>query len=382
MKVLRIIGLAILSSFVFGFAMQMSIPTFTVYLSQLNVPLEFIGGISLGLALSALIFRPIAAHMIHKFGATLTSLGGALISIISFLGYALFPQIIPVIFLRVLQGISVGIFTTAVPTLIAQVTPKDQLIKVMGYSSLSGAAAAAFGPFLGLYLIAGGAFNSLFMVGLLLNGVALMFMLPLFKVNPQEDNLDEKPQGSSNIFKSEALFPSIVIGVMMFVQSGIMAFISLHGKVMGLDNIGFYFIFNFVGLIFSRLTTTWLTQKLSLKLIILIHGLILASSMYALSVSSTLTAWAIIAVTLGYAFNVLFVILNTMALKNISHTLKGKANALFFGAIDMGFFMGGLIWGILAKASSIAFVYQIGSGLLLLLTFSVMFFIQQRKIKF
>jgi len=382
MKVFRIIGLAILSSFVFGFAMQMSIPTFTVYLSQLNVPLEFIGGISLGLALSALIFRPIAAHMIHKFGATLTSLGGALISIISFLGYALFPQIIPVIILRVLQGISVGIFTTAVPTLIAQVTPKDQLIKVMGYSSLSGAAAAAFGPFLGLYLIAGGSFNSLFMVGLLLNGVALMLMLPLFKVNPQEDNLDEKPQGSSNIFKSEALFPSIVIGVMMFVQSGIMAFISLHGKAMGLDNIGFYFIFNFVGLIFSRLTTTWLTQKLSLKLIILIHGLILASSMYALSVSSTLIAWAIIAVTLGYAFNVLFVILNTMALKNISHTLKGKANALFFGAIDMGFFMGGLIWGVIAKASSIAFVYQIGSGLLLLLTFSVMFFIQQRKIKF
>lgn len=376
-----IIALALVSTFVFGFANQMSIPTFTVYLGNLNVHLQFIGGISLSLAIAALIFRPISAFLIHRFGATRITILGASIAVISFTGYTFLSSIFPVIVLRIIQGISVGLFTTATPTLLAQIVPNNQLIRTMGIFSLFNSASGAFGPFVGLALIVGGNFTPLFILGVVLNitsiilGLLILFLNPIVLVEEET-----KVHTNFSILKSSALFPSITTGLLMFIQSGFMAFLALHGKSLGLDNIGFFFLFNFSGLLIARLLTTKLTKSLSLQTIFMIHGAIYALASFLISFINSQLIWSLLAIMLGYSFNVIFVILNTLALNKIPNSLKGSANALFFGSIDIGFFLGGLVWGIIANTFSTTILFQSGSVLMIILTLNTILRISKSKI--
>lgn len=376
-----IIALVLFSTFIFGFANQMSIPTFTVYLGMLDVPLQFIGGISLSLAIAALVFRPIAAYLIHRFGAASTTILGASIAVISFTGYTFLSSIFPVIALRVIQGISVGLFTTATPTLLAQIVPNNQLIRTMGIFSLFNSASGALGPFVGLALIVGGSFTPLFILGIVLNIASIIIGLVILFLNPivlVEEEI--KVTTSFSIFKSSALFPSITTGLLMFIQSGFMAFLALHGKSLGLDNIGFFFLFNFSGLLIARLLTTKLTKSISLQTIFMIHGALYAFACFLISFISSQLMWSILAIMLGYSFNVIFVILNTLALNKIPNASKGSANALFFGSIDIGFFLGGLVWGIVSNAYSTTILFQSGSVLMIILTLNIILRVSKSKI--
>lgn len=376
-----IIALALISTFIFGFANQMSIPTFTVYLGMLDVPLQFIGGISLSLAIAALVFRPIAAYLIHRFGAASITILGASIAVISFTGYTFLSSIFPVIALRVIQGISVGLFTTATPTLLAQIVPNNQLIRTMGIFSLFNSASGALGPFVGLALIVGGDFTPLFILGIVLNIASIIIGLVILILNPivlVEEEI--KVTTSFSIFKSSALFPSITTGLLMFIQSGFMAFLALHGKSLGLDNIGFFFLFNFSGLLIARLLTTKLTKSISLQTIFMIHGALYAFACFLISFISSQLIWSILAIMLGYSFNVIFVILNTLALNKIPNASKGSANALFFGSIDIGFFLGGLVWGIVANTYSTTILFQSGSVLMIILTLNIILRVSKSKI--
>ena len=57
-----------LSVFIFGIALQMTVPTLSVYLKTLQFPLEYLGMASLVLSLSALAFpRPWAPSFLKSY---------------------------------------------------------------------------------------------------------------------------------------------------------------------------------------------------------------------------------------------------------------------------------------------------------------------------
>lgn len=357
-KVLIPFILITLITFISGIALQMTVPTLSVYLKSLGFPLQYLGFAALISALTALIFRPIAAALSHRIGPINTGLIG---SIIYMVAYALFwaiknPYLI--VLTRALQGTAIGLFVTVMGTIIAQIVPHEDLLKGMNIFSLFNSATGAFGPYIGMMLIAGGDYTVMFLVAFILSVITLILILVLKAQGPltHAEVVVETETKTISIFKSDAVFPSLMVLVLMFFQSGLVAFLAIYGQDVNIPNVGFFFLFSFVGLILSRFVLQRLIHAFPLSLILFAFTIAYSIINVLIVIQPSFITWSMLSIAHGFVFNILATLYNTMAIKNVSFELKAKANALYFGTIDLGFFLGGITWGFVAKqfgASSI-----------------------------
>lgn len=73
-----------LATLFLNISLQMSLPSFSLFLKYLNFPIENIGMVSLSVALAGMFFRPVSAYLNHKIGPVSTALIGALLYLIAF----------------------------------------------------------------------------------------------------------------------------------------------------------------------------------------------------------------------------------------------------------------------------------------------------------
>ena len=139
----------------------------------------------------------------------------------------------------------------------------------MNIYSLFSASSGAIGPYIGMFLIFGDNFVPLFSGALLLSILGLIILIYLqFKVHlPVPKDLHLQKSGVP-IYKSSAVFPALSGMFLAMVNAGIVSYISLYGISIGMDNVGFFFLFSFVGLLISRVVLQRVIKQLSLSLIL------------------------------------------------------------------------------------------------------------------
>lgn len=345
-KILIPFILLTLTTFFLNMSMQMSIPTFSVFLKSLNFPLGYIGAASLAVALAAMFFRPVSAILNRKIGSIETGLIGAGLYFVSFTLFILFKDARIVVLARITQGIGMGLVITTMGSVIAQIVPHEDLLKGMNIYSLFAASTGAVGPFLGMYLINNGNFNLLFITALSFVSVGIIILIVLrIKVHlPLPEGLHTEKSGVP-ILKSRALFPTVLAFTSALVYAGIASYLSIYGLEVGIPNVGFFFLYGFIGLLASRVVMNRIMKHLHLASVLVIFGLSYATCLVLIVVFKSVIAWTILGVLFGFVFNFLGTVLNTMAVKNVPLSDKASANALLFVGLDSGFFLGGLIWG-------------------------------------
>jgi len=245
------------------------------------------------------------------------------------------------------------------------------------------AATGALGPYVGMLLIASGNFNNLFLTAAILAGVGLLLlMVMLAKVKLPQPMHHQLTQSSTPLHKSTAIFPSIMASILMVFQAALISYLAIYGQEVGIPNVGFFFLYSFVGLILSRFFVSALLKRLPLYNILIIFGFAYGLVNLAFVISPTELSWTFIAVAHGFIFNVISVIYNTMAVKNAAYADKANANALYFASVDLGFFSGGLMGGLIAKSLGTSYIFIISAGLGLIYLWSGAFYVYQKKIKF
>jgi len=372
-----------LSVFIFGLALQMTVPTLSVYLKTLQFPVQYLGMASLVLSLSALVFRPVSAIFNRKFGSIMTGIIGGTIYLIAYLLFLNNANPWIVVLTRILQGVGIGLFTTTMGTIISQILPDQDMLKGMNIFSMFNAATGALGPYVGMLLIASGNFNNLFLTAAILAGVGLLLlMVMLAKVKLPQPMHHQLTQSSTPLHKSTAIFPSIMASILMVFQAALISYLAIYGQEVGIPNVGFFFLYSFVGLILSRFFVSALLKRLPLYNILIIFGFAYGLVNLAFVISPTELSWTFIAVAHGFIFNVISVIYNTMAVKNAAYADKANANALYFASVDLGFFSGGLMGGLIAKSLGTSYIFIISAGLGLIYLWSGAFYVYQKKIKF
>ena len=355
------------STFFLSIALQMSLPSFSVYLNSLDFPLAYIGMVSLSVAFAAMFFRPVSAYLNTKIGSVETAMVGAILYSVAFLILILTKYIPLVVFARVLQGIGMGLGVTVLGSMVALIVPNEELLKGMNIYSMFAASTGAIGPYIGMFLIFGTNFNPLFIVALLSSIVGFLVLVYLhFKVHlPVPKDLHSQKSGLP-IYKSSALFPSISGSFLALVNAGIVSYISLYAFEIGINNVGFFFLLNFVGLMISRVALQQMVARMSLASIFFIMGLGFGSVLISLTLFSSVFAWSIISIFNGFFFNFTFTLINTMAMKNVPLSDKTAANAFLFVCLDFGFFLGGLIWGQVGDVFSLSSIFMFGSILIII----------------
>lgn len=370
-------------TFILNMTTQMTLPTFSVYLKHLEFPVGLIGAASLGIALAAMFFRPVSAILSRKIGSIRTGLVGTGLYILAFSSFLIFTQPFMVVFARIIQGFGMGLVVTTLGALIAQIVPHNELLKGMNIYSLFAAASGALGPFIGMFLIADGVFPRLFASALataILGTVILAYLRYRVQL-PLPKDLNVQSSGVP-IWKSRAVFPTLLAFTTSFVYAGIASYLSLYGIEVGIPNVGFFFLYGFIGLLMSRLVVNKLMVNLHLGVILASFGTAYAIILLTMVAFPSVIAWTFLGIAFGFVFNFIGTILNTMAVKNVPITDKTNANAMLFIGLDSGFFLGGLIWGQVADNFSTQSIFLGAAAVIFLAMMSGALIVKQRNIQF
>jgi MFS family permease len=269
-------------------------------------------------------------------------IAGALLFAFTSVGYLFAPPFWPFLIVRLFQGIGFAFFHTASYTMIANVSPRAQLGQSLSYFYLGFNLSGALAPPLGMFLINHFSFNLLFLVCL---GLSLC---SLFITNRLKRTPVAPPQNSSiedrSFLSKEALPPSVVSLISLFIWGALTAFFPLYAINHGVENPGLFFTTIAIMLILGRALGGKLLDLYSKERIILPCLTTYIISMIILAFSKNLSMFILTAVIWGTGHAFLGPTLVVYALDRSSSS-RGPVIGTFMAMSDLGISLGPVIMG-------------------------------------
>lgn len=326
------------------------------------------------LGISALFFRIPIGAMLDRYGRRLLLIVGLGILFLDFGLLNIFQSLLMLFCLRLIQGIGNSVQATASGTMVADLIPRDKLSVGLGYFSIAQAVPGAIGPLVGLSVAENYGFEALFRVALVLTAIAfgLSFFLrdyyPVTKALPK----NSLSAGSLTVLKNRlVLFPSAVMFLICFANSGVVAFIAQYAIEKDIVGAGYYFTVMSVVTVLVRLLFPSLLTKLNQSFLIGASIFLIILSFSLLAFSNQLAHLLLAAVCYGVGYANLLPLMNTIVLQNVSDYQRGQATAVFSAALDVAYGGGAMLWGIVAGFFGFQTMYLACSfcGVIALFTF-------------
>ncbi|MDB2120441.1 MFS transporter [Clostridium paraputrificum] len=343
-------------------ACNLLLSTISIYAKQITSTDAYAGVMTGAFTLAALFIRIVAGKMLDKIGRRKVLMFGVGITVLSTVAYLLTNNIYIIIFLRVMQGVGFGISSTAIATIVTDVTPESRMLEGIGYSGVGITITTAIGPSIALALVGENydKFNVLFIVTA---AVALFTILLSFKLSYKEV-VSKKEEGTCDgegISISKIIIPSIVLFIAAVAESTILAFAALYGIELGFSNIGLFFTINAMGILASRLFINQIVNKLGTNVVVSSGVLIFADSIFGIAVTKTYIMLIIMGFLCGVMVGSLLPIVNLLILDSASKSSRGMANAIYYALIDGGYGIGSIMWGQVVVACGYRWIYAYSS---------------------
>ncbi|MED3882923.1 MFS transporter [Priestia megaterium] len=261
---------------------------------------------------------------------------------------------------RFLNGISVGIVTTVVGTVVALVLPNSRRGEGISYFAVSTALATGLGPFIGLLLSQNANYNLIFVFSLILGVVSLgvSFNLNVPQVISQS-NADKKSL-FSNLIDVKTIPIAIIIFVSAFSFSSILSYINLYAVELNLvSTASFFFMVYTVTVLISRPFTGRAVDKSGPNIIIYPAFIFFGLGMILLSFAGSSMSLLLAAVFVGLGFGNISSISQTVAVSQATPQRVGIATATFMIFMDLGNGVGPSVLGLIIPATGYRGMYQI-----------------------
>jgi|TARA_B110000116_G_C16790261_1_gene563312 MFS family permease len=320
----------------------MLLPIVPLYILHIGGSQSMIGWI-LGLAgpLGAL-FVPLFGLMVDQWSQKKTIALGMLISLLSSLTLIFISSpwltLIPAL-LRRLGGTASG---TATRTMVIRIAPQSRRGEAMTNFATSHNLAIAIGPSIGIGILSGSGFVSVFISASLLMIIGFTFLIPIQKVI-SKDVPPPSTKSSSSIFNSfkhtfvkEAWAPAAATFFLSAAYMSAITFISVLCKTRGIDNYSMFFTVYAIVVIVGRLTTGKLSDKYG-RSVILYPSLILGGvCMILLANAFTLSMLIAAAIALGLGFGTGNPMLQVIAADWTPSDKQGRSMAMLLGSFSFG----------------------------------------------
>lgn len=371
-----------LSYFLMFLCLQMLLSPFPSYVKDRFSPGDV--GVSLVtslFALTAIVTRFATAALMRRLNRTVllyASIGILIAATAAYPFAGTFPALLS---LRVLFGIGFGMGSTIMPTIVSRIIPLRRMGEGIGYFGLSTSLAMSVGPMIGLSLLNGYGFPTLTVWGAaaaaaILPLLAFTGALPAQGAGRRSAGGGAAGKSRSALEQPEAQLQGSLAGklwlpvalntLLSSCYGGILSFLALYGREIGLANIGLFFLFNAITVLAVRPVSGRLYDSRGHGIVLVPAAALLVVSLGLLSYAHSMPMLLASALLFGLGYGAIQPTVQAWMLGGAPRSSHGMINSLFYNSIDLGVAVGSMLLGAVASASSYAVMYRYTAGIMCL----------------
>ncbi len=286
-----------------------------------------------------------AGRIIGDWGSKKTLFCGLLLFMLSTMSYFFAVNLTLLMLNRLVQGIALGLASTATGTIIAQILPSNRRGEGIGYYSLSAILATAIGPFVGILLTQlFEDFRMIFAVDSVLAIICFLmyFIVTVPDVPKKAKEMVEKTSFKLSNFIEMRAVPIALVGLVIgFAYSGVMSFMTFYAKELDLVSAGsYFFIIYAIVILATRPFTGKLLDSRGANIVVYPCLVIFAIGMYAFSSATSSVVFLLAAACIGIGYGNFNSVAQAIAIKVTPNERLGLATSTYFILYDLGLGVG------------------------------------------
>lgn len=336
----------------------MSLSTFPFYIQSLGGSEAIAGICAAAFAFVAVIIRPFVGWWLDNGVRKVALVVGLLLLGAAPLGYVFVPVLSMSIAFRMLHGIGLSFSNSTTATVASDVICRPRFAEGMGYFGMATALASAIAPALGLSLMEGFGFGTLYAVAA---GIAGLGLVLFAFVRTRKVNVPKKKLDLRTIINRDSLPATATMLVFMLTFGALENFVAIFAAENSLPSGSIYFIVMSVMLLVVRVTLGKLVDRRGEAIFVYTCNAAMLVAFLLLALVPNTATYTLSAVLAGYAFGGLEPSLQSMAVHTSTDETRGSANSTFLCGYDIGYGLGGGLAGSLITAMGYSSMWMIVS---------------------
>lgn len=320
----------------------MSLSTFPFYIQSLGGSEAIAGICAAAFAFAAVIIRPFVGWWLDNGVRKVALVVGLLLLGAAPLGYVFVPVLSMSIAFRMLHGIGLSFSNSTTATVASDVICRPRFAEGMGYFGMATALASAIAPALGLSLMEGFGFGTLYAVAA---GIAGLGLVLFAFVRTRKVNVPKKKLDLRTIINRDSLPATATMLVFMLTFGALENFVAIFAAENSLPSGSIYFIVMSVMLLVVRITLSKLVDQRGEAIFVYTCNAAMLVAFLLLALVPNTATYILSAVLAGYAFGGLEPSLQSMAVHTSTDETRGSANSTFLCGYDIGYGLGGGLAG-------------------------------------
>jgi MFS family permease len=165
----------------------------------------------------------------------------------------------------------------------------------------------------------------------------------------------------NSLFEKSSIRPSMNVFITMIAYGGLLSFIALYGREIGIQNSSLYFLIFSVGIAAARLTAGKVFDRKGPRKIITLCLTLLIIGFPLLALAKNALLFYLSAVIIGFGNGVIFPTFQSMVNNLADSVHRGVANSTLYTAVDLGMGFGMIMAGLIAQSISLSAIFWISS---------------------
>jgi MFS family permease len=351
----------ILSNFLMYITYYAILSALPIYLvSYLHASKMQVGIVVGTYTVASVLVRPFSGFALDKFGRRTIFLSALIIYSLLFAGYLIAITITSLIILRFAQGLTWGFTTVSGSTIAVDNIPASRRGEGIGYFALSTTLGMSVGPIIGLFICHQWGYTAMFVSGCFISIASLScaYAVHLRKRFLVGKHIKLK---WNSLFEKSSIRPSLNVFITMIAYGGLVSFIALYGREIGIQNSAMYFLIFSIGIAAARLTAGKEFDKNGPRKIITLCLMLLIAGFPLLALAKSEILFYLSALIIGFGNGVIFPTFQSMVNNLADSTHRGVANSTLYTAVDLGMGLGMIMAGLIAQHISLAAIFWISS---------------------
>jgi len=310
-------------------------------------------------SVAAIITRPFTGYFIDVYGRKWIYLTALCVMTLLINFYPWVGGFFLMFILRFSHGLMWGIISTTGSTIAVDMLPPKKRGQGVGIYGLSMTLAMAVGPLIGLSIIQRLSYFWLFSIGFALSlaGVVIAFSIRY----PMYLNYKKSEFGLKSLFEKSSLPLSFNMFLLMIPYGGIISFIVLYAKELGIASAGLFFMIYAIGVGISRLGSGKVLDRKGPDKINIFAMVLIVIGFLTLSLYRNHPGFYFSAFVIGLGNGIIFPVFQTMVTNIARANKRGTAISTLFTAFDTGIGTGMVLIGYISDVAGLSAAYLFSS---------------------